>query len=181
MVLQIHEARRQAKEDHKTNLLELARQGDRRVIGHLKRSSSASATDAGFLQRAGGSLEAQTSVSEHYRSKYTATDPTPLEPAIRSLFAHHSEGALVPITCEEIMKHLNNLISLILEHAREKMAYLIAFSKRFFVLIFGVTSVVFSTTCSEAAKSPMNGSVVGLVLSPKLNSLRSPPTSDLSV
>ena len=109
MVLQIHEARRQAKEDHKTNLLELARQGDRRVIGYLKRSSSASATDAGFLQRAGGSLQAQAAMSEHYRTKYTTDDPTPIDPAIQSLFAYHCQGTLVSITCEEIMRHLNKL------------------------------------------------------------------------
>ena len=48
----IHEARKAAKEEHKTMLLRTAQQGDRRVISFLKRSSAASATDAGFLQRA---------------------------------------------------------------------------------------------------------------------------------
>ena len=41
----IHEARKAAKENHKTALLHLAQQGDRRVISFLKRSSATSATD----------------------------------------------------------------------------------------------------------------------------------------
>ena len=92
LVAHIHEARRKAKEEHKSNLVELARQGDRRVISFLKRSAAASATDAGFLQRAGGAAEARASVADHCRRKYTATDPTSLPPA-------HSGSQNPPFHC----------------------------------------------------------------------------------
>ena len=175
MVLQIHEARRQAKEDHKTNLLELARQGDRRVIGYLKRSSSASATDAGFLQRAGGSLQAQAAMSEHYRTKYTTDDPTPIDPAIQSLFAYHCQGTLVSITCEEIMRHLNKLDARTCT-GEDGVPYSLLKSVLRTDLRESSSTIYF-----VEVRSPMNGNVAGLVLFLRLNFLRNLQISDLSV
>ena len=86
----IHEARKVAKENHKTGLLHLAR--DRRVISFLKRSSATSATDAGFLQRAGGAEQAVEGVKHHYKAKYCANDPTPLTSLIKELRDKHGQA-----------------------------------------------------------------------------------------
>ena len=105
----IHEARKTAKEEHKTMLLHAAQQGDRRVISFLKRSSAASATDAGFLQRAGGSEQAVQDVKLHYHAKYTATDPTPFSPLIEELYSKHGCAPVNPITRGEVLRHLGKL------------------------------------------------------------------------
>ena len=109
LVKRIHEARLQAKADHETNPLLKAQQGDRTAIGFLKRSSCTSATDARFLQRAGGATSAIEQVESFYRSKYQAKDSTPLELVVGKLRSKHKEAQLRPISFQKILTHLSKL------------------------------------------------------------------------
>ena len=109
LVKRIHEARLQAKADHETNPPLKAQQGGRTAIGFLKRSSCTSATDARFLQRAGGATSAIEQVESFYRSKYQAKDSTPLELVVGKLRSKHKEAQLRPISFQQISTHLSKL------------------------------------------------------------------------
>ena len=77
----------------------------------MKRSSDTSATDAGFLQRAGGAEQTVEGVKRHYKAKYSADNPTPLIPLIDKLRGKHGQARANPITTREILTHLSKLNS----------------------------------------------------------------------
>eukprot|EP00439_Symbiodinium_sp_Y106_P054589 s2158_g7.t1 len=72
---EIHQRRRECRQQHKEQLLSKAKAGDRRAIAHMKASASGSFTEGSYLYRAGGLTKAVKDLHDFYERKYSTEDP----------------------------------------------------------------------------------------------------------
>ena len=106
LVRQISQARLEAQKQHKMNLLQAARQGDRGAISHLRRSATQTFTDGSFIEQLGGQDAATLEMQSFYKKKYSlgAEDYEITSPQIQALFTKHVTEAPrpTPISSEEV-------------------------------------------------------------------------------
>ena len=101
---EVTQARHLAQKQHKLNLLESARLGDRAAIGHLRRSAMQSSADGSFIERLGGEDAACESVRSFYAKKYSLppADHPVSEVQQESLKRKHAPAKAAPVTDEEV-------------------------------------------------------------------------------
>ncbi|CAE7335627.1 pol [Symbiodinium natans] len=77
LMKQIRETRTADKAQHKTDLLQRARQGDRRAISFLRRSAAGASFEGGYVAARGGLQQAAEELADFYRHKYAREDAEP--------------------------------------------------------------------------------------------------------
>ena len=106
LMQEIHQMRREARQEHKTSLLQRAKGWDWRAIAHLRRSAAGSFTEGSYIQRAGGLDKATRDLHEFYAQKYASVDPPISEAQMRDASARHDIEA-VPVTHQELTEVLS--------------------------------------------------------------------------
>ena len=103
---EIHQTRREARQEHKTSLLQRAKGGDWRAIAHLRRSAAGSFTEGSYIQRAGGLEKATRDLHDFYAQKYASADPPISEAQMRDAHTRH-DVHVVPVTHQELTEVLS--------------------------------------------------------------------------
>ena len=106
LMQEIHLLRRQARQDHKSSLLERAKQGDWRAIAHLRRSAAGSFTDGSYIQRAGGLAQAARDLHDFYVRKYASSEAALTSQERQQLQDKHACAAVSPVTKQEVSEAL---------------------------------------------------------------------------
>ena len=106
LMQEIHLLQRQARQDHKSSLLERAKQGDWKAIAHLRRSAAGPFTDGSYIQRAGGLAQAAKDLHHFYLQKYSSTEAALSGQEMQQLFDVHAQQPVLPVTKQEVSEAL---------------------------------------------------------------------------
>ena len=100
---EIHQARIQARAEHKEWLIKEARAGNCRAIAHMRSSAAGAQTEGSYIQRAGGFRKATEDLFHFYDSKFARVGAAISEEQIRTLSQRHARTPVASCTRKEIL------------------------------------------------------------------------------
>ena len=106
MLKEIKDQRAADKTSHKVSLLERAKQGDRAVIAHLRRSALQASFECSYIQARGGGPKAADELRQFYEDKFRSFLPAPTPDMLQALIRQHAVARIEPFTKEELERAL---------------------------------------------------------------------------
>ena len=106
---EVLKTRTEAQKQHKLDLLQAARSGDKGAIAHLRRSASQTHSDGSLIERLGGEDAAFRAFHSFYEAKYSrsVTEPEVSLEQEQALFQRHQQDNITKITPQEVSEALS--------------------------------------------------------------------------
>ena len=104
MLAEIRHQRGQDRAEHKLQILQRARSGDRQAISYLRRSAAQASFETSYIEARGGQARAVEEMRQFYVNKYATLLPPPTPQAIERLLSTHMSVRPQPFSQEELQK-----------------------------------------------------------------------------